>query len=294
MSTYRARLPHPTHKQQFAQIPLSQLHYLANSLIPQFAPAFDQIQTFALFVGYPRSGHSLVGALLDAHPHAIIGHEVDPLFLFQQGFTKPQILTLILANSHAFAQSGRGWTGYSYAIPNSHQGKFTQLQVIGDKMGSRVTTHIRQQPQILNQFSHFIGLELKLIHHLRNPFDIIGTLSQRRGSTHALPVSISLFSTLVQTISKLDPPPFPLHTDQHEHLIQNPSQYLTQLLNFLHLQPTTTYLDQCSQIIFPSPQLSRHKVTWPKPAFDQVHHLIHAHSFLHPYQSTTISVSNNT
>ena len=30
-----------------------------------------------MFIGYPRSSHSLVGAILDAHPEIIIPHEFD-------------------------------------------------------------------------------------------------------------------------------------------------------------------------------------------------------------------------
>ena len=30
-----------------------------------------------MFIGYPRSSHSLVGAMLDAHPEIIIPHEYD-------------------------------------------------------------------------------------------------------------------------------------------------------------------------------------------------------------------------
>jgi len=40
---------------------------------------FSKLRNFVLFVGYPRSGHSLVGSLIDAHPHAIIAHEVKTL-----------------------------------------------------------------------------------------------------------------------------------------------------------------------------------------------------------------------
>ena len=29
---------------------------------------FDDLKTYCMFLGYPRSGHSLIGALLDAHP----------------------------------------------------------------------------------------------------------------------------------------------------------------------------------------------------------------------------------
>ena len=40
---------------------------------------YDGIQTFVLFIGYGRSGHSLVAAILDAHPKIVIAHEFDVL-----------------------------------------------------------------------------------------------------------------------------------------------------------------------------------------------------------------------
>jgi hypothetical protein len=39
-------------------------------------PDFSNVRTFILFVGYPRSGHSLIGSIMDAHPNVIIAHEV--------------------------------------------------------------------------------------------------------------------------------------------------------------------------------------------------------------------------
>ena len=38
---------------------------------------YDGVETFVMFIGYPRSSHSLVGAILDAHPEIIIPHEYD-------------------------------------------------------------------------------------------------------------------------------------------------------------------------------------------------------------------------
>jgi hypothetical protein len=35
---------------------------------------FPDVHAFCLFDGYSRSGHSLVGALLDAHPKITIAH----------------------------------------------------------------------------------------------------------------------------------------------------------------------------------------------------------------------------
>ena len=39
---------------------------------------YDEVETFVLFIGYPRSQHSLIGAILDAHPEIIIPHEYGP------------------------------------------------------------------------------------------------------------------------------------------------------------------------------------------------------------------------
>ena len=39
----------------------------------------QQVETFVMFIGYPRSSHSLVGAILDAHPEIIIPHEFNVL-----------------------------------------------------------------------------------------------------------------------------------------------------------------------------------------------------------------------
>src|SRR5512143_1721936 len=49
----------------------------------RYAGEFLRVERFCLFVGYPRSGHSLVGAFLNAHRHAVVSHElnVGPLVL---------------------------------------------------------------------------------------------------------------------------------------------------------------------------------------------------------------------
>ena len=35
----------------------------------------NHIKKFILFIGYPRSGHSIMGSLMDAHPHMVIAYE---------------------------------------------------------------------------------------------------------------------------------------------------------------------------------------------------------------------------
>ena len=45
---------------------------------------YDGVQTFLMFIGYPRSGHTLVSSLLDAHPHVIIANEFDIIGKWQE------------------------------------------------------------------------------------------------------------------------------------------------------------------------------------------------------------------
>ena len=68
---------------------------------------FEGVQAYVMFVGYPRSGHSLVGALLDAHPDAIVAHELDALKYLQAGFGRDQLFALLLR--HQRAASPPGW-----------------------------------------------------------------------------------------------------------------------------------------------------------------------------------------
>ena len=36
---------------------------------------YDSVKTYVIFVGHSRSGHSIVGSLLDAHPEVLVSHE---------------------------------------------------------------------------------------------------------------------------------------------------------------------------------------------------------------------------
>ena len=48
---------------------------------------YDSVEALVLFVGHPRSGHTLVAAILDSHPEMIIANEFNLLEKFQD-FTK--------------------------------------------------------------------------------------------------------------------------------------------------------------------------------------------------------------
>ena len=101
--------------------------------------SYKNIEKFCLFIGYPRSGHSVVGSILDAHKNIIISHELDVLKYIDQGLKKEIIYGSILRNSLMKSIRGREQTGYKFDIPNEWQGRFDELKIIGDKKGGRTS-----------------------------------------------------------------------------------------------------------------------------------------------------------
>jgi hypothetical protein len=105
----------------------------AASLRPQ--AGFAGIERYCLFIGAPRNGHSLVGALLDAHPQMVVAHELGVPRYVAARFSRRQVLYLLAANARRAAARGRPHIHYSHAVPGQRQGRCRDLRVIGDKHG---------------------------------------------------------------------------------------------------------------------------------------------------------------
>ena len=50
---------------------------LGNEFVPLRKEDITDVKTFVVFVGFARSGHSIVGALMDAHPDMVIAYEYN-------------------------------------------------------------------------------------------------------------------------------------------------------------------------------------------------------------------------
>ena len=159
------------------------------------AKTFDTVERFCLFIGYPRSGHSLVGSLLDAHPDVVLAHELDALKYVAAGYRRKQLYWMILRRDAEFTRSGRRWTGFDYAVEGQWQGRYERLQVIGDKKGGVSTFRLGARPELLDRLRRVVGAEVRLIHVVRNPFDNIATMS-RRGEAHPGRGKSSVFRAL--------------------------------------------------------------------------------------------------
>ncbi len=50
-----------------------------------------ELERFCFFIGYARSGHTLVATLLNAHRQVMIAHELDAIRFVRHGFRRAQL-----------------------------------------------------------------------------------------------------------------------------------------------------------------------------------------------------------
>lgn len=227
-----------------------------------YSRTISDIEKHCLFVGYPRSGHTLVASLLDAHPNIIISSGVDPLQYLERGFGHRQLFYMYFCQSRRFARTERKSGGYSYVVPNQWHGRFSALKVVGDKSGDLITDRLLHHPTQLDSLLRFPEVEHKFLHVIRNPYDNIATCAARNGVS--LAAAADYYFALCETASAarrkigeanwLDV--------WHEALIDDPRQWLLRLLAFLGQAPSEAYLRDCASIVYNVPHKSRHTAPW--------------------------------
>ena len=163
----------------------------------------SRIEKFVFFVGYPRSGHSIVGSMMDAHPNMIIAHEY---FLFRR------LVVGNMSQSHrqrhylynalyrdSFHEAIGGWRsskhdekGYTLELDSLYHGRYTDLKVIGDKSGGQTAGIYADYPKeftrAYKELAEEVRVPIHVIQVVRNPFDMIASralyYSGSKGEVH--------------------------------------------------------------------------------------------------------------
>ncbi|CAH3148768.1 unnamed protein product [Pocillopora meandrina] len=171
--------------------------------------AYGHVHTIVFFIGYPRSRHSLLGSLMDAHPRMVVSDERMAFNAWRRSsgsFIDSSIYKFYDIMFHASEKSvssgrrSRTFEGnvtnkasrYGYMVPNQWQGRFDQyIEVIGDKAGAFTASAMLNDDAIdaVRLLEKTAAAKVKFIHVVRNPFDNIATMvlqhrkiKQREGS----------------------------------------------------------------------------------------------------------------
>ena len=243
-----------------------------------------QVETYAMFLGYPRSGHTLIGSLLNAHHEVVIGHELNALRYVQWQFSRDRIFALLLRRDREFARIDRRWSGYDYRIEGLSQGTWRKLRVIGDKRGGASTRLLHRRPYLLDRLRARINMPLRVFHHVRNPFDNIARMAMVSGAdlSQAVERYFRNVAWASETIARLGSSEL-MHV-YHEQLIADPRRTLEALLGHIGLDPGSDFLETAGAYVMSTPRRSRERFEWPQALVDDVQRRMDAYPHLAGYE----------
>lgn len=277
----------------------------------------EDVKTFVFFVGYGRSGHSIVASMMDAHPNVIIAHEY---YLFNKLAYKrrsPRLRKKInLFNDlyfSSYVSAMNGWRaamhtskGYNLNLNGTWQGQFRKLRVIGDKTAGATTmlyyTSAALFKAVLRRLQEVAGVPLRVVHVVRNPYDMIATVALYQASSDPdyKKVSASLDNpfkrfkflafAMKNVLKKAEAVDgmgrhFKLHIlEVHlEDLIKDTHRVLLQICKFVGVPCTEEYMRSCLGKVYRHASRSRNLVVWPSGLRKQVEQAIKEIPFFNRY-----------
>ncbi|HZD11568.1 MAG TPA: sulfotransferase [Candidatus Binatia bacterium] len=282
------------HTRTFRRINLARRFALTEYKSRRRPLLFQDVHTFCAFVGHVKSGSTLIGALLDAHPDAVIADEIDVLSYAMAGFRKEQIFHILLKAARRDYLKGRvtarRLAPYSVAVPGQWQGRYRSLQVIGHSQAGPVTRKLSEDLSLLDQLRETMsGIDLKLIHVIRNPFDPISLMMQRgnRSFANAIDHYFSYCEALSVLHRRLGQEN--LFAVRYEAFVENPRTHLNNICRFLDLEASDEYLEACITILYDSPEQSRQDLDWEDRWIERVEQEIAQVPFLAGYSYEGLS-----
>lgn len=242
----------------------------------------------------------MVGSMIDAHPNAVISIEANAFQMLQLGYYRSAMFLFIeFWSKFVSGVLGNRWSGYNYKIGGGSQGKSQEILIIGDNDANQTSKRILRKPHLTKQIARRVGVPVKYIHVVRNPFDIITTMHNRKTGnfnksqmkTVASGVNEELLKKKIRTFFRKAEEVERLITSQqidalnvfHDHLILAPKETLKIITDFIEMDVSDEFLSICASTIHSSSNLSRHKIFWPEKLKREVESRCRQISFLKDY-----------
>ena len=263
---------------------------------PLSESAVKGVERFVYFIGYGRSGHSIIASMLDAHPNIIIAHEYS---IFENlrtmgAASKEFLYNELYWNSYENAvcrdgqrNAGMDTNGYTLDMPGLWQGRFQQLQVVGDESARYTAMEYHHSPEkfseLHSQLLKTIGVPVLVIHVVRNPYDIIANeLLDVPGMGHVteknafgsnskffdlatLRQAVNRVLTMAEAVVSMTRTLKLSVLDFHmEDFIRDPKAGVQKLCDFLAVKCSQDYLQKCYNNALNSVSRTRDAVWWPR------------------------------
>ena len=287
-----------------------------STLNPLPESVINHVNTFVFFIGHCRSGHSIIGSILDSHPHIVISHEskIFQRLLKQSEPDKSYIFNTIWNSSYLSATTGirtakSNGKGYSLAVDDLYQGTYeSYIDVIGEKKAELTTELFMHSParleSVINKLRTALGLPMKVFHVIRNPFDNIATAAlfrtfkdsqigkvKRQNTTvsinsYILNEEIDTYFRYLQAVEEAKEMfKFDLMVIHGKDFVEDPKLTIIEMCSFLKVQCSDEYLDITSKKVFNGESKTRYKIKWEEDQILTVQSYIHKYSNLKRYHN---------
>ena len=256
----------------------------------------DHVKTFLFFLGHSRSGHSIVGSLIDSHPNMVVASEVDVFTRLSDGSLAPiksEIFNALWVNTREDLMRGlraksTDGKGYNLFVDGLYEGRYVDhIDVIGDKKGGITAKLLATEPdKWLHVYDILISLNvtIKVIFVIRNPYDNIGTSLFYGLNTN---INVNNFGRVKQSNDtyNFDPSIVQKNIERYflyhqaiadakkkynldvieihiTDLISDPRGTLVNICDSLGVTCSDNYLKICSNKIFKTVSRTRHLIRW--------------------------------
>lgn len=216
-----------------------------------------------MFMGYPRSGHTLVASMLNAHPNVICSNQMFIIQNIEKQMLDPLLLTIL---------NGATDMHWKPEVKIDKTPK-SDIYVIGDKTGHRTVEYLIDNPGQLDHLKTIVPWPIKWVHVVRNPYDCMATWTKKNfdNKKKKSPASASVeaefkaafekFKALNQKIAELKKSEDVL-TLVHEKVVVSKDQTMQQLCNFLDIEKTDEWRKRVVKTLWKTPRITRRKISW--------------------------------
>jgi hypothetical protein len=239
-------------------------------------------EKFALVIGSPRSGTTIIGAIIDSHPKMLCANESSASEVFWRDMGRLQILDNIIDNCRQSLSNNRPSAGYFYGIKTSKK-DCHDIAVIGDKIWNAAVLPLAGQRNLLASLQNRTGAKIAVIACLRNPFDVIATMHRRTGAS--LRNRFGWYAMHCEAIRIIiDRGEQPILLLRHEELLERPHEICRQLFEWLGYPTTDEHLNDIRARVLPKPHQTRFEVDWTADNLTQAFEkLFDRYAFLRGY-----------
>jgi len=224
------------------------------------------------FIGEGRSGHTIISAILDSHPNIRMGEERKSITRWiRNGRSREQIINDVKT-------CGQGKERKKVALPGSLTYE-EPLLYLGDKCGWDAIQLLKRsevEDDIYDRFSEYMGMDVKIIHTVRDPRENISAYLQSPKYIRQFPTYNRRIQMCTRRYARFYGranrlltryPHFNLY---NEEFCLDTKKVITELCTFLDLPMVEPWFTNAVTSAFDKPHLRSTTVHWDPKWWDTI------------------------